>query len=34
MELEMRKKQERIAKHGESLGQMYRDAVTKRLKGK
>jgi hypothetical protein len=33
-EKKLRKRQERIAKHGKSLGQMYRDAVTKRLKGK
>jgi hypothetical protein len=30
----LRKKQERIAKHGKTLGQMYRDVVTKRLKKK
>jgi len=33
-EKKLRKKQERIAKHGKGLGQMYRDAVEKRLKGK
>jgi len=33
-EKKLRKKQERIAKHGKSLAQMYKDAVEKRLKGK
>lgn len=30
----LKRKKERIAKHGKSLAQMYRDAVEKRLKGK
>jgi hypothetical protein len=29
-----RKEKERQAKHGKSLGKIYRDAVEKRLKGK
>jgi hypothetical protein len=33
-EKKLRKKQERIAKHGKNLAQIYRDAVTKRLKKK
>jgi hypothetical protein len=33
-EKKLKKKQERIAKHGKSLGQMYRNAVEKRFKGK
>jgi hypothetical protein len=33
-EKKLRKRQERIAKHGKNLAQMYRDAVEKRLKGK
>jgi len=28
----LKKKKERIAKHGKSIAQMYRDAVSKRLK--
>jgi len=31
-EKKLRKKQEQIVKHGKTLGQMYRDAVEKRLK--
>jgi len=33
-EKKLRKKQERIAKHGKGLAQIYRNAVEKRLKGK
>ncbi len=33
-EKKLRKKQEQVIKHGKTLGQMYRDAVEKRLKGK
>lgn len=33
-EKKLKKKQERIVKHGKTLGQMYRDAVEKRLKEK
>jgi hypothetical protein len=33
-EKKLRKKQERITKHGKNLAQIYRDAVEKRLKGK
>ena len=33
-EKKLRKKQERIIKHGKTLGQMYKDAIEKRLKGK
>jgi len=28
----LRKKKERIAKHGKGIAQMYRDAISKRLK--
>jgi hypothetical protein len=31
-EKKLRKRQERIAKHGKGLAQMYKDAVEKRLK--
>ena len=30
----LRKKRERIKKHGKGLGKVYRDAVEKRLRGK
>ncbi len=33
-EAKLKKKRERLTKHGKSLAQMYRDAVMKRLKGK
>jgi len=33
-ERKLRKKQERIPKHGKSLAQIYRDAITRRMKEK
>jgi len=33
-DLKLRKKKEQIAKHGKGMAQMYRDAVSKRLKEK
>ncbi|MCX6003712.1 MAG: hypothetical protein NTX46_04795 [Chloroflexi bacterium] len=33
-ERKLKKKQERVAKHGKGLVKIYRDAVLKRLKGK
>ncbi len=33
-ERKLKKAQERIVKHGKGLAQMYRDAITKRLKKK
>jgi hypothetical protein len=33
-EKKLRKKREQIIKHGKTLGQMYKDAVEKRLKKK
>jgi hypothetical protein len=33
-EKRLRKKRERIPKHGKSLARVYRDAVLKRLRGK
>jgi hypothetical protein len=33
-EQKLKKKKERIAKHGKSLAQIYRDAIGKRLKKK
>ena len=33
-EKKLRKKRERMPKHGRSLARMYRDAILKRLRGK
>jgi hypothetical protein len=33
-EEKLRKRRERLAKHGKGLAQMYRDVVLKRFKGK
>lgn len=33
-ERKLKSKRERIVKHGKSLGQIYRDAIKKRLGGK
>ncbi len=33
-EEKLKKKRERMAKHGKNLAQMYRDAILKRLRGK
>ena len=33
-EKKLKKKRERMAKHGKNLAQVYRDAIMKRLRGK
>jgi hypothetical protein len=33
-EKKLKKKQERMSKHGKNLAQVYRDAILKRLRGK
>jgi hypothetical protein len=33
-EKKLQKKRERMAKHGRSLAKVYRDAISKRLRGK